>query len=317
MVKNMLSGSPQSFINHYQDDILAALGRYYFLTAKQIARAYRTAEGDGLRRAQMELTKLHRGKYIQVDNFVRDDPSNPGRPHPVYTLTDTGRRYLQKQGKILNNAFLPGEEHSEYFLKHTPNVNDVLLTVERFVRINPAIELDGITHEKELKRTPYHYELPGNVKTSYAPDGWFRVFVPAGDGKRSDEAFVLELDRASEDKRDQWWGKMRGLLAWRKNGYETQMGTDSLTVAVVCATGENRKDTPEGRLARRLKLIRWTEELLTEDKRRGDAAVFLFIDADPARLSQDEFFCTPLWYQPFGAAPVPLLATVEAFARAS
>jgi hypothetical protein len=153
-----------------------------------------------------------------------------------------------------------------------------------------------VRHDRELKhRYAVPVRLPNGATCGVVPDGWLDVRVEMADG-RFRVPVVLELDRGTHERR-RWRQKVEALLAFAAGPYQAAYGADSLTVAVVATPGE----------ARRRELLAWTEAVLRERRLREAADLFRLTGADPTG-DPVAFFCSPVWFRPFDARALPLLA---------
>lgn len=287
------SAAPARHLSNTELGILAALNTYYYLSSAQLCKLLsRKGKLLGtLSTTQTRLKHLWQRAYIQRERLPT--PGYDGLGPYVYSLHTRGRNALKASGKTVVARFRPREArtHGLYFLPHTLPVNDVLIAADLLARQYPTqIRLDGLRHERELRRKIYvagQGEFAGK-HVAIEPDGWLDIALPEL-GVRS--PLLIELDRATE-RRHAWQEKVRRLsmlVSPDPSGtspYERFFGRRAFTVIVVTLAGQGR----------RIALQQWSAEVFHELNRPYLARHFLFTDQNPAALPPDAFYGRGHWY---------------------
>lgn len=270
--------------------ILVALGRYYYLTARQLTRLLYAPSSQTY--AQARLKRLVDHAVLQRIFLPR--PTRTGSAPLAYTLARKGLHALVEWGGAGERRYRPAEvrETSYLYLAHTLALNDVLIALELLCRRDPRVELAALRHERELKCQPVRISLPGGATTSVIPDAWVDLRLLG----RYQECYAIELDRGTTEQRA-WRRKVAALIAYASGPYQERFGTASLTIAVVATSGKGRRD----------QLIRWTEAELRSHGHEHQANLFRFtgvpiVDTDPI-----DVFAGSVWHRPFDPHPTPLL----------
>lgn len=273
--------------------LLAAIGRYFFLTARQATRLL-YAESS-LTRVQALLKELADSGYVQRLFLPR--PSAHGRVPAIYTLGRAGRAHLAALGIDVPARLRPSAErkHAYLFLDHTLALNDWLVAMDLLSRRVPAITIRQMRHERDLRRTPIAVTTPDGKRASVIPDGWLdlRVAMPDGTDRY---CIALEIDRgtagsaAIRRKIGHW-------VAATDGPYQHAFGTELLTVAIVATPGEGRAE----------QLLRWIAAELTALHRADAADLFRVTSVDAAAVDPATLYCGPVWRRCDRATPVPLI----------
>lgn len=276
--------------------LLIALGRYFYLTAKQATR---------LLYAEASLTRVQTlCKELADDGFVErlflPRPSPHGRAPTVYALGRLGRAHLAALGIDVPVRLRPAEEraHSYLFLDHTLAVNDVLIAAELLARRVPQIAIAKMLHERTLRQTPVTVTTAGGRPTTVIPDGWLDLRVAFPDGIDR-YCIAFEIDRGTTEQRA-FRRKIRNLVAYADGPYEDAFGTDLLTIAIVATPGEGRAD----------ELLGWIAAELASLHREDVADLFLVTAADAATVDPALFYCSPVWRQYDREAQAPLIEEI-------
>jgi hypothetical protein len=275
--------------------ILAALGRFEYLTAAQLLRLFYKASPANLTGVQRRLSRLFRAGYVE-----RGEPERPlrgGSVAYVYCLSQQGRSIIKSLGLPLPPRFRPSEwtRHPNGFWAHRLACSDFFLAAELLGRTHPTLSLERLVLERAFRRVRSSVVITGKRRV-VIPDGWLALREMAG--MRSWlSPILLELDRGTE-RRSAWREKVRALLAWIDEPYEELLGVDAVTVAVLTTSGEQR--------ARSLKA--WTEEELTALGRTRHGDWFRIAGMVPACIPPAALFLAPTWLVPFAPARAPLLS---------
>jgi hypothetical protein len=282
------------------EKMLLALAEFDYLTASQVTR---------LCYAKGSLTYVQAGlKSLVESGFANALGSRRMRLPHVYTPTGTGYAFASAaQGIPQARRVRSTEEEKKaanlYFLQHTIAVTDVLIGARLLSRTNPAIVLNRLYLERELKRKIY-VALPspiGNGKTDrrnicLEPDAAVEFSIHW----KWREFFHIEVYR-SNLREDRFKQKLHAYAAYAVSAIHQELfHTTSLNIAVFCSSSH---------LARKLK--RWTEEVLEELQQPELGERFFFSSIDVASASPEEMFLSPVWEQAFGTAKTPLLVLEE------
>jgi len=279
--------------------LLVAIGRYFYLTARQCTRLL-YAE-TSLTRVQALLKELADDGYCQRLFLPRPTPH--GRVPAVYTLGRLGRTYLAAIGVDVPTRLRPSEarEHKYLFLDHTLCVNDCLIAMELLSRRAPAITIQTMLHERTLRRMPIAVTDPDGRQASVIPDGWLDLRVALPDGVYR-TCIALEIDRGTTEAKA-FRAKVARWVAAADGPYREAFGTDLLTVAIVATPGEGRAE----------ELLWWIVAELATLRRQDAADLFLVTSVDAASVDPATLYCGPVWRRCDQEAPVPLIEDAEAF----
>ncbi len=273
--------------------LLVAIGRYFYLTARQTTRLLYAA--GSLTRVQTLLKELADDGY--VERLFLPRPTAHGRVPAVYTLGRLGRTHLAALGVDVPERLRPSEarEHSYLFLEHTLAVNDCLIAMALLSRRAPQIAIRTMLHERTLRRTPIAVRDAEGRRVAVIPDGWLdlRVTLPDGIDRY---CIALEVDRGTAEHKA-FRSKVSRWVAAADGPYRETFGTDLLTVAIVATPGEGRAE----------ELLRWIAAELTALHREEQAELFLVTAVDVAAIDPATLYCGPVWRQCDSATPVPLI----------
>jgi len=276
--------------------ILRAVAQYYHLTAQQLTRLLYAA--GSLTRVQALLKELADDGYVQRLFLPRPTPH--GRVPAIYTLGRLGRSSLAALGSDVPTRLRPSaeREHRYLFLDHTLAVNDCLIALELLTRRMPQTAIHTMLHERTLRHMPIPVTDADGRQASVIPDGWLdvRVVVPGGTDRY---CIALEVDRGTAEQRA-FRRKIARWVAAADGPYQATFGTDLLTIAIVATPGERRADT----------LLGWIAAELAVLHREEQADLFLVTAVDAAVVDPLTFLSGPVWRQPNGKTPVPLIEEV-------
>lgn len=270
--------------------VIAACGRYHFLTAQQVCRLfYRRGSRSYV---QSKLKWLTDCGYFQRLFLPR--ASQHGSSPSVYTLARKGIRFLKSCGVLGDMRYRPSEtrEHSYLFLSHTLAVSDLLISVECLCRSVRGIELHRMLHERALKRSPVYVTDEAGGRFAVVPDGFVELRL-----NDYQVCLVFEVDRGTEGQK-RWRRKIRGLLDFANGPYQNRFQTNSLTIATVALPGKKRLAD----------LMKWTEAEM-EDDGLDVADLFRLTSLNPVKTSPEVFFLSSCWHKPFDQTPLPLMAS--------
>ncbi|MDQ2785507.1 MAG: replication-relaxation family protein [Chloroflexota bacterium] len=292
MVRSQKSAQSRD-VTPAQRAILLALGRYYYLTARQATCLLYAP--SSLTRVQALVKELADDGYCQRLFLPRPTPH--GRVPAVYTLGRLGRVHLAAVGVDVPTRLRLSEarEHRYLFLDHTLAVNDCLIAMELLARRAPQIVIRTMLHERALRHMPIAVTDPDGRQASVIPDGWLDLRVVLPDGTYR-SCIALEIDRGTTEQKA-FRRKIAHWVAAADGPYREAFGTDLLTVAIVATPGEGRAE----------ELLRWIAAELTSLHRPEAAVLFLVTSVDAASTDPATLYCGPVWRQCDSATPVPLI----------
>src|SRR5689334_18910296 len=188
-------------ITEVDRSILLALNRFHYLTAAQLSRLFYPKLRDRNRHAQRRLQKLATSKYALALNPLLKPVF--GRAPLVYTLSGTGRAYLQGLGAAVDPYFRPVEEKrsalNSPFMQHRLATIDVMVAADLLCKYDESVSCPRMLSERELKHGALRVSVttPGTGAVrdvAVIPDAWFQLAY----GSRV-SSIAVELDRATED----------------------------------------------------------------------------------------------------------------------
>jgi hypothetical protein len=277
------------------EKILLSLAEFDYLTTEQITPfCYSPASLSFLRK------KL---KMLIAEGFVLALEHNAITVPHVYTLTGTGYAAAHTLGMPKNKRVRPREETGKagnlFFIQHTIAVTDVLIAARLLSQTVPGIELNRLYLERELKRKiyvetvlPIEESKTQRRTTCLEPDAAVDFIIH---GKWQD-FFHIEVYR-THLRESRFKQKIVSYTAYAASTIHQELfHTPALAVAVCCQTGQ---------MARTLK--RWTEEVLQEVQQPELGERFFFTSVNPASVSPEELFLSPVWEQACGTTKTLLL----------
>ncbi len=258
--------------------LLRAIYLLYVASAVQLCRLFYS---DGsVKHIKKLLRQLVDHSYLQHD-FT---PTCEGRSPYHYVLGPAGIQGLRELGCDMNPSLRISQEtdKSYIFLQHTLEVNDVIISAMLLKERAPGCCLDSFTHERELKRNPYHTLQQGR-SVPVIPDAVLDFRLTLQDSKPARLPVFLEHDRGTEERKS-FRRKIRAYGTMiQANGHTTHYVMKRATVLVTTFLGEKRRDQLRG----------WTLEEFHENTALSKS--FLFAapvrPPDPAQLWRN-----PCWY---------------------
>jgi Replication-relaxation len=273
--------------------IIISLAVFEYLTASQLTRVGFAAFSIAYVRKQLKAL-VAQGLVLSLGGRAVNVPL-------VYTLSSRGRDYAGDAGMPVASRFRLAEEQEKgrnvFVLRHTIAVTDVLIAAWLLSHTHPQIALTRLYTESVLKRKLY-VELADRT-LCIEPDGSleFRVTETSrGQPRTWEDFFHVEFYRThlAEWRFKQ---KIAGYVSYIETGvHEQHFGTPAFSLAVIAATDD---------LAERLK--RWTEEVLGALDQPEQGERFFFCSCDPATVSPEELFLSPVWKQACSSGKTPLL----------
>lgn len=291
---------PTRRFGHPEHRIVDAIGRYHFLTIRQIMRVLGYRSGTK-RTIEKRLSWLAAHEYLLGTPGYSQDA---GLPPTIYRLGKQGRDYLEGQ-LPLRRRFRPSDVWKREHLAHVLGLNDVLIAAERLaLESQETIWLADMQHDHLLQERPFRVTLPYRQSVSVVPDGWLDFRFPRLDKPPLRECYWVEYDRGTE-RQDAFQEKIQRImaLALAPDAYEARFGTNLLTVAIVTLPEQQAE-------LRRNMLLTWIRD---EARRVGGVREDLFFvtTLDAAILSPTDVFSSPVWATPFSGERLPLIEVPE------
>jgi hypothetical protein len=271
-----------------QQKIISDLAEFQYLTVSQLLTLAEYKESS-----RSYVYKLV--KELVAEDLVLALPQQTVAQPRLYTLTSSGRRVATQLGKAPYKRFRVGEEKERgengLFVAHTIAVTNVLIAARLLAKTVPAIRLNRILTERELKRAIY-VTVPGERKICIEPDGAVEFVIQ--DAWR--DFCYLEVYRHHLNE-TRFQRKIQGYVTALITGLHEQLfQTSAMTVAIIVTTDK---------LAGTLK--QWTEEALAAMNRTDAGDRFYFCWLNTASASPKELFLSPVWEQAFSSTKTPLL----------
>lgn len=261
------------------DRLLMDLHRLHIAMPEQLCILHNSPNSVEL--IKTRLRHLTKHGYVQRDRKPTKLYSSPY----YYALGNEGIRYLKARGVDISDSFRARKEvdkHS-FFVQHTLEVNDILVSAMRLEGINPLYSLAAFQHERELKRDP-RTVVWRDETLRLVPDAFldFRLILP--DGKRRRLPILLEHDCDTEFGAN-FRSKIRAYAGLLKSGkYAEWFGIKSLRVAFSTFAGEKRREYMR-------KMV--SQELQGEPS--ALAQLFIFTSQE-VTLKPECLWLQPCWY---------------------
>ncbi len=285
----LLRGTEQLEVGIYQ---------LHLTTAEQLCRLHYSP--GSLKMVKRRLKALADNGYVQVSAYAVKYRSIHGNPRHTtryaYVLGPKGAQYLATLGMEVHPAWRPAkeEDRDDEFMKHTLQLNDVIIAAAKIRDTNSRLYLADFRHERELKRQPYKVTI-GNRSYGLIPDAYL-------DFRRVDSVLhfpvLLEHDNGTEEH-DYFKRKVRAYLAYLKaKAYRDTFGTTRITVAFTTFRGDDRME----------RMRAWTQQVILADSEPWSVgSAFRF-----ASLSQPLFpgaaWLEPRWRTAYDDEPQPLVS---------
>lgn len=258
----------------------------YLVTAEQLCRLHYSPGSIKAVKARLKL--LVDNGYLLADNIPSKKPHSPY----YYTLAAKGMRYLKKEGYDIAPSMRASKEQDKQYthIKHTLELNDVIIAASLLEKHNPTYRLASFIHERELKRPQYRYDV--------VPDALLDFRKSLDNGKQRRMTVLLEHDRASEHI-NAFKPRIRAYVKMLKTeSYKNLYGVGTVTVAVTTSKGEYHAE----------KLRRWTrEELKATGNLQTFGPIFYFTNLAPT-IDPKVLWLEPVWCTPDVTEPLALLA---------
>lgn len=278
----------QTTLNQPSSQILLALGRYGYLTSRQVTDLLFSQSSQSY--SQENLKRLVVLGYAEKDEIPAKGVGNsPG----IWRLSRQGRRMLHGNGV---EFLVPAEgDKGLYFYEHMSAVNDVLIAAERLER-QEVFTILSREHDLQLKRQPVSVELTSGRKVRVIPDAWLTLDVG---GPNPHMGIAFEIDRGTASER-RFREKIEALVAFADGPSRERFAIESLTIAVVTTEGEKRAAL----------LRRWIGLELSRLKRAHWNEVFLVTHVTAASTDPLTFYCGTHWRSPLSEMTRPLVEGV-------
>jgi hypothetical protein len=274
-------------------DILIVLSLFDYLTAEQVTRLCFSAGSLTYVKAQLKAL---------VDQGFAMAIGGRGTGLPlIYALRGKGRSLASTLSGQQPRRFRPAETREKqanlYFMQHTLAVNDVLISATLLAETHPAIVLTRLYREPALRRRIY-VNVPERI--CIEPDGGCQ-FLSTETGDEAPQTwkdfFFIEVYRTLPPVAERFKQKIQGYVTYVDTGqHEALFHTPALSIAIIAQTSQMKA-----------LLKSWTEEALNEIERIEEGDWFFFCGLDPATVSPEELFLSPIWEQAFGTTKTPLL----------
>jgi protein involved in plasmid replication-relaxation len=217
----------------------------------------------------------------------------------LYTLTVKGQRFASVSGNAPYKRYRKGEElergENVSFVAHTIAVTDVLIAAQLLAKKVPAIRLNRMLTERELKRTIY-VSVPGERTTQrkicIEPDAAVDFTIQ----DTWQDFYYLEVYRHHLNKL-RFQHKFQGYVTALVSGLHERLFQTPAMAVVVIATIDKLAGT----------LKQWAEEALAAIDRKEAGDRFFFCSLDTATTNPEDMFLSPVWEHAFSTDKTPLL----------
>jgi hypothetical protein len=274
------------------EKILCALAVFGYLTAEQLTRLLYAPSSISFVRKLLQAL-VSRRLVLALPGRVVTLPR-------VYTPTTEGYTYIAQRGVQQARRVRPVDEREKarnlLFLQHTLAVNDVLIAARLLSQTHPSIILTRMYTERELRRKIY-VAIPEKICIEPDASCEFSITETWHEAPETwDDFFHIEVYRHLP-REARFKQKIRGYVVSVASGkHEALFQTPALSIAVFAATDQ---------IAMLLK--KWTEEALQGIHQPEQGERFFFRCIDPATVSPDELFLSPVWQKAFSDVNTPLL----------
>jgi hypothetical protein len=264
-------------------DLLLLLREYQALTIFQIVKLL--DKEKTITNIRPKLHSLAKNGLVTIQRLPRSLPF--GSSPFCYSLTSQGIRALANTTDLPTPAKLSGVA-----LEHTVSMNDIAVLAHQVGKREPGMRLAEIKTESHMKQHP----IPLKNNAFLVPDLFVHLVVQPPYGKPNESiGFLFENDRGTEWA-DIIRGKAKKYADISYGIYQEYFGLDSLTVVfLITAGGKSRVKN----------ILSWIQEELHSTKQ--DADLFLCAALDPCTIDPLQFFCDPLFFQPFDSSLHPLI----------
>jgi hypothetical protein len=265
-------------------DLLLLLREYQALTIFQIVKLL--DKEKTITNIRPKLHTLAKNGLVAIQRLPR---SNPFGSSPFcYSLTSQGIRALANTTDLPTPAKL-----SEVALEHTVSINNVAVLAHLLTRQEKRITLTEIRHESLMKKNP----IVLTEKHFLVPDLFVRFTLAPPYGKQNEQIGLLfEIDHKGTEWADIIKDKAKKYVDISYGMYQKYFGLESLSV-IFLVTGNGK--------TRVKNILSWIQQTFHNNKE--DADIFLCAALDPCTTHPLQFFCDPLFFQPFDSSLHPLI----------
>lgn len=266
-------------------DLMILLRDYQALTIFQICKLLNKVK---TRTNILEkLQKLEKNGLVASQRLPRLEPV--GSSPFCYSLTREGHRALANTTDLPISAKLSGVA-----LEHTISIADVAVLAHLLTRQETRITLSEIRTEALMKKNPIMLKNNGG---SLVPDLFIRLTINPPFGKQNEQiGLIFEIDHKGTEWADIIKDKAKKYVDISYGIYQDYFGLESLTV-IFLVTGNGK--------FRVKNILSWIQEALYAN--REDADIFLCAAVDPVKTPPLQFFCDPLYQQPFATSLHPII----------
>lgn len=268
------------------DQVPLGIAQLHLVTADQLTRLHYSP-------GSIKYVKKHLKAMTGNGLIVSDALPTKQRSSPFYyALGAKGAEYLNRAGMEVKAYRGSKAEDDSPFVRHTLEVNDLLISAMLLGKVNPAYWLDDYRHEHDLKRKPY---MLG--RRPLIPDGFlnFQTRTPGGVMQMP---IALEHDRGTEFQQDFRQKIRRYVTFLHKRGQAELFGVGAITIAFTTFKGDARLE----------QMRRWTKAELSytsEPETIWRAFYLAALDKPPEPC---QVWLEVKWYTAFDDTPVALLA---------
>ena len=217
--------------------ILYDLKTYHYLTAQQVCDLhYSHGSLKGVMKRLKDLETPDED-HPELTGYVVHIEQEYYQQKFVYILDVKGVKYLRSQGADMSGYF--PSEHKKLlgiFRNHFLTTNDVLITASKLPKVLPAITSVDVLHDLTLKR----------MYQGMRPDGWIDIHT-----QKERIPLWIEIDMGTMDQKP-FREKIRKIVQFVKDKYESIYGTPYVTVVFLTPKGEKRV----------AEMLRWIENEL-------------------------------------------------------
>jgi hypothetical protein len=303
--------SPESKgLTSTEEEILCAVNELRFVTVDEILRLlFKRGSRTYVRKILRSLAGGQDGK-MNEQLFRLRLPTHGGNHLRIYTLGRAGARFLRQSGVEVPFFYRPqsASYYSYGYLMHQLSLSKFQVALRAFVRDHPSYQLvETLTSYAMAGNAPRItlVSKDGKERTvAVIPDCWVYVeYRKSKDTPQPVQGMPLwvELDHGTESRSRFQELVCNRLTLVREKKYEEFFSTSSVRFCYL-AFGRTR----EARLSRLFVMVRWVEEVLSEEELLSWGRLFHFATIEPELYESHALFTDPVWYQPFSGNPVPL-----------
>lgn len=271
------------------EQILAAMHRYRYMTAEDVAYALFTP--GALSNVRAALARLSGGDFAEgqyLYRFLLPD-TKKGNPRRVYTLGRRGRTYAKHVLGLPTDWYF-NPERTEYagflHLQHSLALTKVLIAAQRWSGKQDEYTLAEARTSYELSRLRDLKEAALSI-----PDCWL-LFTR--EGKK--HPLLLEIDLGTEHTL-KFKQHIAARIEFVQSGkYEAVFGVPAVMIAYLAIAD----------ISRRKIMAKWAEEVCKELNLAQWGKIFKFGVIDPSEIYNLMLFTQNIWQQPYRENPVPL-----------